>query len=1085
MKNEDYHYLKKLFTKFQNKNKQRVEIIKQQLLPWFKYHPSYYEDKTNRTKVIEKELNQARSILLRWWRILLNQLHQVNYTERSLYFESIVEIISRSEFIDYDQKGRLTFDEWYGSFKNKIMEKRSQLEDYRYLLMSTLKYAIEKLNHKAIYSNMISFCSKILALCLIKIPDLITSLLHILPINNKILKRLNNEMGDLSNQDYYKSKLYQVFPEHLQPWMTSNHFQYKQNIYKLKSLSKHPIEMKGNWIRRWQSDDSELFFSFYRHYHVTLKTYITNAFPSMNKLNLQQRNLILSISPGYLFLASYFSGKIEALLHFKLNSVTTTTPTNTKNNNENNNSSSNQQQPNIMDSNESIISICVNNNNYNKNQQSQKVQNNNNNASSSGKPNILEVATRRYSDCLVWCVVISESNGLFHDMVNIWLRTMIKSTNMMNIESVYCLLDFIETVILDIQKIKKKMYMKLNSSTTKKKMKKEEFSTLSKQQQQQQQKSKWIPKIEKSLPPIDIPFILHTLYLILSKSDHTILLLRALSFIYTHFDYLTSHTSLLDYLGHGILLHPLIFERLSLHWGKNIRLFFTRCLIWKLSRVGSFNPNNKKDNWMMLINWKSFSSSFTITLCHDDDKDDTKKKEEKGEMVTSSTLCDGTCCQDILVQKNKLLSLDEWNQDPITTNVSYNRCALEIHISLENKLHWLKSRYLELNEQYVNQKSMTMRKGLPILQLLNDHFNHCNKNEEMDDESHFQSHIEPINYSLRHLKETEIEEEDQDDEDEEEEKGDDDHKEKEPSRNNHSSIPATNLLFKKTKLFNRALLNNSSSSLLATATTTKEKWFKLLPFHSNTTTTLSKKNVKINHHSQKEEEKKDSIAGDDAIYDLYYYTIPSIYTSLYLSTTTTSTSTTSATTKNSSIIKEDDSSPQQQNIPIIIIHQDQSSNLNINLEEQNEEQVSVERNKNDTIKRQDSSLYIDDDLDGLDEGGDDDLDEEEYQSNTTSPISMTTSISNDSILKKEEEVKDNDNNNKNEKKIIMNHHRLKKLTQPWYYLTENHIYATQFILELPSLLDEYYTWEEESSSHQNDCMPSLALEWPKNWSYSQ
>lgn len=87
--------------------------------------------------------------------------------------------------------------------------------------------------------------------------------------------------------------------------------------------------------------------------------------------------------------------------------------------------------------------------------------------------------------------------------------------------------------------------------------------------------------------PIDRPFILQTLNIVLSQCDHTITLLRSLSFIYAHFQFLTVHAALLDTLCNGILMNTFILERLLLHWGKNVRIFFLRCLVWRVSRVWS------------------------------------------------------------------------------------------------------------------------------------------------------------------------------------------------------------------------------------------------------------------------------------------------------------------------------------------------------------------------------------------------------------------------------------------------------------------------------------------------------------------
>lgn len=53
----------------------------------------------------------------------------------------------------------------------------------------------------------------------------------------------------------------------------------------------------GNWLRRWQSDDSELFFSFFRAYHKQLVPF----FPSLGDAHSGKRmkaSALLAV-PGY------------------------------------------------------------------------------------------------------------------------------------------------------------------------------------------------------------------------------------------------------------------------------------------------------------------------------------------------------------------------------------------------------------------------------------------------------------------------------------------------------------------------------------------------------------------------------------------------------------------------------------------------------------------------------------------------------------------------------------------------------------------------------------------------------------------
>ncbi|KAI8338005.1 hypothetical protein BC941DRAFT_424335 [Chlamydoabsidia padenii] len=643
--NTDINFLQKSLSRFQNKIKQRQDILKQQILPWFRNKQQ--QALLSLSSQPETYLDQTRSILLRWWGTLLGYVQHIDHNERSLYFDCILEILARSEFILYDQTDS-TFDEWYSSVEGKTMATRSLLEEYKRLLVSTLRYAIEKLNHKAIYSNMISFCAKILAIGFIKIPGLAVSLIQILPVRNTIIRRLVIEMGDLKNHDTYKTRLSSIFPAHLEPMMTWNLTRYKQHICKTNQQQKSPMILSGNWIRRWKSDDSELFFSFYRHYHTIIKTYIMAGYPSTHKYSLHQTNTMLAVSPGYMYFASYFAGKIDSLLHRRLHSVTTTVSSVDKNStniystNTTSPAPPDKEQPTDINAvfpkpGEDGISVS-------RTQQQPRLLPSQHPANITllsqpiGKPRPLEMATLRYTECLVSCSFMTEPSGLFHNMINVWIRTMVKTTNMMAVESVFCLLDFIETVIHGYQQTQNNAQPIYNNQRT---------------------------------SPLDIPFLLYTLKIMLLQSDHSITLLRALSFIYVHFDFLVSEPALMDYMCNRILLFSPIFERLFLHWSRHVRIFFARCMVWRIGRV-----------WKTAhVNWLPFTQLPSLLK-------DTSSKS----IIILGKVCDGNECWKAWYQ-----TTDESKKDE--DHFNYDRSTLSAHILLETMLNSFRHRYLELNQQ--------------------------------------------------------------------------------------------------------------------------------------------------------------------------------------------------------------------------------------------------------------------------------------------------------------------------------------------------------------------------------------------------
>src|SRR6266542_2850236 len=95
---------------------------------------------------------------------------------------------------------------------------------------------------------------------------------------------------------------------------------------------------------------------------------------------------------------------------------------------------------------------------------------------------------------------------------------------------------------------------------------------------------------------LDIPFYISLVKLLLEKSDHTITILRTISFIYTHFFLLTSQPTYLRQLVKETLLNEEMFERLFCHWSRNVRVYYMRLLVWRLGRIGGGVGIGKQEN---------------------------------------------------------------------------------------------------------------------------------------------------------------------------------------------------------------------------------------------------------------------------------------------------------------------------------------------------------------------------------------------------------------------------------------------------------------------------------------------------------
>ncbi|CAO3590350.1 unnamed protein product [Absidia cylindrospora] len=1030
----DSHFLRKSLSKFQNKVKQRQDILKQNILPWFRNKQQ--AENMAKSSSSSTHLDQPRLILLRWWGTLLSYVQHINYTERSLYFECIVEIMARSEFIPYDNTDT-TFDDWYSPVENTVMANRSQLQEYKRLLMSTLRYAIEKLNHKAIYSNMISFCAKILAFGFIKIPGLATSLMRLLPIQKTITNRLVMEMGDLKHHVEYKSRLSSIFPGHLQPIMVWNLSQYKHHL-RITQKQRSPVASTGNWIRRWQSDDSELFFSFYRHYHVALKTYVTAGFPSIHTHDLSQRNTMLAVSPGYLYLASYFAGKIDALLHCRLHSVTTfpqqplqqsITSTSTSFTADSfnvpsidttirTNSTQNGLPPLTPPKDTQIQQLHAPANDMNAislpppppsprsttTQQSIQSSNTTLLCQPSGKPPPLEMATQRYGECLVWCVMVAEPMGLFHDMINVWIRTTVKTTSMMAVESVFCLLDFIDVVILETQQT----------------------------QSRQMHSSLVTPKTNNSiLQPLDLPFLLYTLQLIFLQSDHAITLLRALSFVYTNFDFLVPSSALLEFMCSRILLATPIFERLLLHWNRNIRTFFLRCLIWRIGRTW----NTASVQWLPITQLLMTSPTSEVTSTNDTS---TSNKPTINWPSTSERICDGNDCWKALTQPHDLKrnSIEQEQKD-------YIRCSIRVHILLETLLDSFQQRYLELNQHTHDISEYTAATRPDRTRFYAPNFPSSSL-DSLFDQLPLQSYNAPSSRppdQLSYNNNVSV----------------DEHHQKQNCRPPSSHRENTPLL-KRHHLFARPHA--------AISTVKKDKWMKLFSFATSTSTTTVKSQKALNQHQDNvndTEHNRVSSNGGSNVSKLgkgYYHQVSDVYTWKTLPT---------------------------------IMNGRYSNNANqkksVDDVDANVDRTHTNNNAKTALPQNPCSLDKDEDTET--EGGDDDDDDDDNDSDRDDGTIDTSPAPSSFVTLPATYIQ----TAKTWRYTKANHvYATKTLDELNLILNEYFIWAEKIPITRILMDDRKIDSktnnndgldEDDNAGHAKMNAPELTLDWPKNWSYSQ
>ncbi|KAE8216792.1 hypothetical protein CF327_g1, partial [Tilletia walkeri] len=346
-----------------------------------------------------------RALFFEWIRSLLVELQQTQTSaDRGAILESIGCVLESrnlgARILDRDEE---------------------DLEEFNSIFTVILGWAIGELNKKGVYQNTLIFTGRLLAIAFFRIHGVASKLLRALPVNRFALERVSSEadwdLGQPRSFERYRKR----FPVHLRDFC----FQDARSYLKMLDGQTPPgltdldsdddrylvrqdeieVEMAGNWLRRWQSDDSELFFSFIRSYHRQMSTLLTST------KRLRKISKWFFGGPGYAHLATSVHQKCLSMVHREIFSVTTLSSQKTFNPGDTAN----------------VLS-----------------------GSTAGKPRHLEAANRRCTAIVVEIARTGHPNTsaqLFSNMLGVHVKSVVKRTSLYDAEGVFCLLDWLDGII--------------------------------------------------------------------------------------------------------------------------------------------------------------------------------------------------------------------------------------------------------------------------------------------------------------------------------------------------------------------------------------------------------------------------------------------------------------------------------------------------------------------------------------------------------------------------------------------------------------------------------------------------------------
>lgn len=268
-----YKKLEIVLPRFNSKTNstQKTNILRKNVLPFLRSLHKYDDTLVSDIKTYKSFTSVSSAVLLKWWRSLLNcinhqasapNLQVVSSNDRNAYLECISRIIERQDWRYVDADIELSFQS---------------------LLSATLEYSIHKLQTlKAVSLAMSAFIGKIFAYSFFYLDNVSTILLFLLNVKQSMLESISLQFGHNLAEEENRPLIESCFPsriKHLINYKGLDHLSRKQKVF-VNAIAPPKKPVKGIrgpnefWVRRWCSRDSDVFYSFFRHYIGILGAYV-------------------------------------------------------------------------------------------------------------------------------------------------------------------------------------------------------------------------------------------------------------------------------------------------------------------------------------------------------------------------------------------------------------------------------------------------------------------------------------------------------------------------------------------------------------------------------------------------------------------------------------------------------------------------------------------------------------------------------------------------------------------------------------------------------------------------------------------
>ena len=284
-------------------------------------------------------LTRKCTILLKYQNALLAGLairSLLPQHEKNAFLEAIACTCERREWRDY---ARGMYDE--ANFADLAIEDSSlkgmaaaleRFREHERMSYHCVSIAMEYLSKKNFRGTAVEYCGRVLgistyywliiAVAFFYSPGVALRLVHALNVATPFTARLLDQVceetvfRDLSR---HAPLARSFFPKHLHELVYSTPQRYTSLLMTRPSPtitvdSNLTISFAGEWIHRWRAHNSDVFFSFLRHWHVILSEHLHSATAELSVATI-------AATPGYLVMQGHILRMVDNFIHHSSNEL--------------------------------------------------------------------------------------------------------------------------------------------------------------------------------------------------------------------------------------------------------------------------------------------------------------------------------------------------------------------------------------------------------------------------------------------------------------------------------------------------------------------------------------------------------------------------------------------------------------------------------------------------------------------------------------------------------------------------------------------------------------------------------------------